>query len=259
MVSPAPVLNTDDFPEARLANARILFNPRRPRQGRMTRGERKLSSSVVTLVREADESGLTSAEVSHGQWACLHCTFRNSCLLHACEMCGESWGVAPFAVHVKNPSGKLPPCSDQASWPSLDEAISTWEICTGTSCDSWVDTSEVVERTDVINNSDFLFVDEAGLGIADSRTETPSWASVASTPANHAVAPEMVLSLISSSSCHRPRRLQKEKKYVDEDDQAEDLCLTQLNGRRLYPSRSGIVHWRQKQRSRHRTGMCNRV
>jgi len=220
----------------------------------MTRGERKLSSSVVTLVREADEFGLTSAEVSDRQWACLHCTFRNSCLLHACEMCGKRLGVAPFALHANNPSDKLPLCSDQAAWPSLDEAISTWEICAAASCDSWVDMSEVVERADVLSNSDFLFVDDADSGIADCRTDAPSWASVASSAANQASASTMVLSLKSPSSCHRPRRLQKEKKCVEEDEQAEDLCLTQLSDRRLYPSRGCIEHWRQKQRSRHGTG-----
>lgn len=175
-------------------------------------------------------------------WACLTCTFENSVLLPACEMCEQPRG-APL-LKLQSPGRRQAWLDSSSEWPSLDLALP----CGAASAEdaSWVDAGEERAESEldgwsVTSGAAVTALDSWSVA-SEAAAQPASWAALVSHSGGGS---EQRPRLTVAPRCLRTRR-QPGRRFAGDPpvaqhgrsgscDYEEDGLAEQLEERRLYP------------------------
>eukprot|EP00444_Apocalathium_aciculiferum_P004273 CAMPEP_0183389570 /NCGR_PEP_ID=MMETSP0370-20130417/5005_1 /TAXON_ID=268820 /ORGANISM="Peridinium aciculiferum, Strain PAER-2" /LENGTH=345 /DNA_ID=CAMNT_0025568845 /DNA_START=49 /DNA_END=1086 /DNA_ORIENTATION=- len=143
-----PKANYSDFPEAHFVQRGA--GKCRPGKAWMTRAlpeDEVLSWTSDDEDEHVQDGGADASAAAPMEWACPRCTFANSLLLPACEVC-EHFGPkfsgtesSPVACNSACALSPICPRSDTLRWPSLGAHQSPHHDV-ASQCSSWLDVAE---------------------------------------------------------------------------------------------------------------------
>uniref|UniRef100_A0A7S4SBG2 RanBP2-type domain-containing protein n=1 Tax=Alexandrium monilatum TaxID=311494 RepID=A0A7S4SBG2_9DINO len=251
-----PQLNFDDLPEALLHGRGGLRRCRgmgmlavAPRPRVKSLGLPRLDEGHAAEEGECALAWEAEAEVKEdSQWSCIACTFLNSGLLGACEMCQTQREIQP---PKDLPAGRVP--DGDEDWPvlqptpgdgrSLPEEMDSWVDCEVSSVgSSWLDIDSV--QADQAEDAGLVLASSAPQAL--TAPEVVTWATKARAaagpgPAARAPVPRAAVPPARRAPQARQVRPAREEGEAEE----EDPDLLELEERRLQPRTSmGATHRR---------------
>mmetsp|Transcript_10549 Transcript_10549/g.37033 ORF Transcript_10549/g.37033 Transcript_10549/m.37033 type:complete len:346 (-) Transcript_10549:319-1356(-) len=248
-----PKANYADFPEAHFVQRGA--GKCRPGKAWMPRSlpeDEVLSWTSDDEEEHVQDGGSDASAAAPTQWACPRCTFANSSLLPACEVCEHAGpklsGTESSAVACNSSCALAPvaPRSHALMWPSLGAQQSPHHDV-ASQCSSWLDVAEL-ENLAESDLDGWSVTSEAALEGLDSwsvASEPPakalSWAAVAAqNPSSCNVATKPGDRPALQRDQHRrmlARKALAAGKAIGSME-SEYETVQQLEGRRLYPTTS---------------------